>query len=330
MGADALRSSWVDIGRGYLDGWTSGGAKRKGIRVLCYHGVIERKTDARLQRNLHELGAFRAQAEYLRRQRVLSVSELSDRIAQGKFSDAPAAVITFDDGFANNLLAAEVLAENRLPWCLFATAGDLGETKTIWLVELSLLLLVGRLEVVEVLARTWSLRSRPEREEAFQAIRTELKAAPGPVVAREMDSIRRQFPAGETLRLLEEWPSLRMLTWNQVEQLSGSGVEIGSHGEHHALQHAGQPAEFRMRELTDSRRELETRLGKPCRWFAYPNGTSMESSPREVESAGYAMALTMTSGTLSAQDAVNPFLVPRLGAPGSLRGLVREFGWESP
>jgi hypothetical protein len=80
----------------------------------------------------------------------------------------PTSVITFDDGYANNLQAAEILDPARLPWAVFVSTGALGRENSIWTVELSLLIFHGQAEKVESLGRVWSLSNRQAREDAFQ------------------------------------------------------------------------------------------------------------------------------------------------------------------
>jgi len=64
-----------------------------------------------------------------------------------------------------------------------------------------------------------------------------------------------------------------------------------------------------------------------CRCFAYLNGDFTESSLKEVQKAGYLMAFTTLRRTASPHD--NPYLLPRIGARGSLHNFVREFFWDS-
>ena len=85
-------------------------------------------------------------------------------------------MITFDDGYANNLLAAEVLATFRLPWSVFIPTGAIGRENFIWTAELSLFLLQGRARQLEILNRVWYLNGRRERESAFQVIRHAVRA----------------------------------------------------------------------------------------------------------------------------------------------------------
>jgi peptidoglycan/xylan/chitin deacetylase (PgdA/CDA1 family) len=121
---------------------------------------------------------------------------------------------------------------------------------------------------------------------------------------------------------------VRTRTREQVLQLSSAGVEIGSHGRHHEIHHARQPADVRAAELGQSREELTSLLGSPCRWFAFPNGDFLPESAREVERAGYELGFTTASATLDGKTREDRFLLPRLAAPSSLHSFVRAVWWE--
>jgi peptidoglycan/xylan/chitin deacetylase (PgdA/CDA1 family) len=237
----------------------------------------------------------------------------------------PAVVITFDDGYANNLLAAEVLQAARLPWSVFVSTGAVGPDNAIWTVELSLLLLHGNAARLEVLEQDWQLRTRQDREAAFQAIRYALKSVPAEPRRQTMAQIRQQFPGEETQRLLLEFPSLQMLTWEEIRQLAAAGVDIGSHGVDHEIHHQEQPESVRRHELLDSKEELEKRLGQACRYFAFPNGDFNPASADEVRAAGYDLAFTTRPGTVT--PGVTLFLLPRLEPAASLRKLAADFFW---
>jgi peptidoglycan/xylan/chitin deacetylase (PgdA/CDA1 family) len=321
-------TDWMTAGRGYLSGWKRGAVRRRGVRVFRYHGVVERWRDPVLDRNQHVLAAFQAQMDYLRRFRLLNMTELVAELEAPEVTRSPTGVITFDDGFANNLLAADLLARRRIPWCLFVPSGEVGNQRAMWLVEVSLLLMRGRADRVDVLGGSWPLRNRPDRERSFKEMRRRLKAVPALLRRESLASLRAQFPAGETDRLLAESPWLRILTWNELSQLCSAGVEIGSHGLYHETHHARQPADVREEELVQSRVELAARLGKPCRAFAYPNGDFVAESAGEAERAGYEMAFTTTPGAVDAETRTDRFLLPRLSAPSSLHGLARSIWWE--
>lgn len=320
-------AEWIEARRGYMSGWKHRSARRRGIRVFRYHGVVERKGDAILDRNQHVLSVFRAQMSYLRRFRVMSMADLMAE-AQSSFDGRPAAMVTFDDGFFNNTMVAEVMSGLRLPWCIFVPSGEVGPRRSMWSVETSLLLMRGRAERVDAFGRAWPLRTRSEREDSFRVLRAKLKAVPAALRLETVAALRAQFPAGESDRLLDEFPMLRMLTWEELQGLARGGVDIGSHGLHHEIHHADQTPEVRQQELSRSRSEIEERLGQPCKAFAYPNGNFVPASSAEVEAAGYELAFTTETGTLGGKTRAQRFELPRLCAPSSLHGFVRSFWWE--
>jgi peptidoglycan/xylan/chitin deacetylase (PgdA/CDA1 family) len=311
-----------DAGRGFLGGFLRGHPRRKGIRVYVYHGVVDTRTDPVLERNQHTLETFRAEMRYLERFGVLSLEEVLSTVGRPGAAVESAAAVTFDDGFANNLAVAEIMSRLRLPWTVFVPSGEIGEKRAMRLVEHSLLMLRGRLSRLEALGRTWPLTGDAERRHAFRELRPRLKGLAAVERREAMRSVREQFPAGESERLVAEFPNLRILSWKELGELASAGVEIGSHGVHHDMHHAGQPREARLSELKDSRRDLEARLGRPCRAFAFPNGDTVPESASEAAEAGYLAAFTTQAREIAPED--SRFLLPRLTAPGSLRRFARE------
>lgn len=319
---------WIKETRDHIFGILNGHRRRNGIRVFCYHGLIEREMDPVLERNFCSLSNFQDHIHFLRRFRILSLAELADELSTPTDQREPAAVITFDDGYANNLLAAEILGAFRLPWSIFITTGVLRRENPIWALEISLLLLHGESEQISVLDKVWRLKSRREREEAFHGIRHPLKAMPSVLRRPILNYIREQFPAGETQRLLNKFPSLQMLSWEEVSQLASAGVEVGSHGVNHEIHRDNLPEEIRRHELTESKAKLEKQLGRSCEFFAFPNGDFTLSSAGEVRAAGYKLAFTTQAGTIL--PGANPYMLPRLTPYGSLPAFERNFFWEPP
>ena len=290
--------------------------------VCCYHGTVECKRDNLLDRNLHVASDFREQTQFLKHKGVVSLAELTRQLEICGGAESRGVAITFDDGYANNLVTAEILAKFMLPWAIFISTGALGRNSSIWTVQLSLLLLHGDGPKIDALGQAWSLARREQREVAFQVIRQKLKSMAAMPRRQLMDDIRAQFPAGETERLLERFPSLSMLTWAELSQLADAGVEIGSHGVDHEIHHAAQDPEVRRRELVVSKKEIERQLGRPCRFFAFPNGDYCEHSAREVEAAGYEVAFTTQSGLIRPDS--NRFLLPRVSPGGSVAKLKQQ------
>lgn len=105
------------------------------------------------------------------------------------------------------------------------------------------------------------------------------------------------------------------LTWAQVQDLAASGITIGGH----TLTHAHLPAltaPALERELAESRRLLESRLGRPVRHFAYPGGAYDARVRAAVGAHGYQTAVTTRMGCATPHD--DPLALPRLRIWGGI------------
>jgi peptidoglycan/xylan/chitin deacetylase (PgdA/CDA1 family) len=299
----------------------------KGIRVFYYHGVVERKKDPVLERNFVTIDEFRSHLRFLRQFRVLRLAELADQLSNKRASFLAGAIITFDDGYANNLVAAEVADAERLPWSLFVSTGGIGGGRTLWPEELALLLLHGEAATIEACGRIWKLTNREERICAFRLIQPAMKQLPSRDRRDLMHIIRSQFPTTEIDRLLSEFPSMRMLSWEQTDTLASGGVEIASHGVHHEIHHMNQDSGTRDYELIVSKADLSARLSRPCDFFAFPNGDFITSSAEEVAQAGYTLGFTTQTEVVTSRS--RAFLLPRLYPFGPIEQFTREFNSNS-
>lgn len=101
-----------------------------------------------------------------------------------------------------------------------------------------------------------------------------------------------------------------VLGWDDLATLGAAGWEIGSHTVTHARL-TGVDDAVLAAELGDSRREIESRLGRPCRSIAYPYGDVDDRVRAAAARAGYTAGCT-TGGTLGT-DALG---WPRVGISG--------------
>jgi peptidoglycan/xylan/chitin deacetylase (PgdA/CDA1 family) len=107
-------------------------------------------------------------------------------------------------------------------------------------------------------------------------------------------------------------PLDRMLTWAQVRELVGAGVEIGAHSHSHPqLDQISLPA--LREELRHSKTLLESGTGQPVHSLAYPFGYSSRRVRAEVAATGYryAAAVANTVGGAGADRLALPRLTIR-------------------
>jgi peptidoglycan/xylan/chitin deacetylase (PgdA/CDA1 family) len=300
--------------------------------ILMYHRVTELANDPHLLAVTP--GHFGEQLDAIRTIGVpLRVAELVRALEQGRVPRR-GVVVTFDDGYADNLdVAKPLLARHDVPATVYVTAGQVGGQREFWWDELDRLLLQpGELPPVLRLSldggmREWRLdeaRTYTEQDRTrHRDWNIECPKNPGPRqrLFRALFEALYPLPTEEKWRLLDEvgaWatvppvarPSHRTLTPEELSQLAGDGlVDIGAHTMTHPVLATLEPADQR-KEIRESKACLEAMLGRPVASFAYPHGSTTPEAVASLAQAGF------TSACSSLPEAVfrsaDRFHLPRL------------------
>jgi peptidoglycan/xylan/chitin deacetylase (PgdA/CDA1 family) len=91
---------------------------------------------------------------------------------------------------------------------------------------------------------------------------------------------------------------LPVLSWDEARELADMGFDIGSHTVNHARLSDCGPDSL-CYELSESKSELERRLGKPVTLFSFPFGQESDFSPvaaAAVKTAGYVCTFSCYGG----------------------------------
>lgn len=101
------------------------------------------------------------------------------------------------------------------------------------------------------------------------------------------------------------------LSWDQLLELAANGMDIQSLGRsRQTLSKPGNGESFERyltaleQELVRSRLTIEERIGRPCRFLAYPSGSAEPLTAAYAEKAGYQAAFTL-------KDEPTPFFADR-------------------
>jgi peptidoglycan/xylan/chitin deacetylase (PgdA/CDA1 family) len=261
--------------------------------ILCYHRVND---DAHPYFTGTPLVLFRRQMEALRRHfTVLPLEELSER-ARARDLPANAVAITFDDGYRDNFQNAfPILRELSLPATIFLTTDAVDRNALLW-----------HDRVFDAFART---------------------GRPRPPLRPLLEQLRRSTPVereGRIERLLDELAiepgasaGWEKLSWDQVREMSSHGVSFGAHTLDHSILTSVSKDEAR-RQIRESKKRIDSELGRPVRAFAYPNGSASdfdESIESMVAEEGFSLAVTTLPGANDGRT--HPFRLRRTGMWGS-------------
>jgi peptidoglycan/xylan/chitin deacetylase (PgdA/CDA1 family) len=199
--------------------------------------------------------------------------------------------LTFDDGYADNALAAApLLAEHDAPATVFVVAGAVGSGRPFWWDRLSALVF-GAGDVDD------------ERRQAYWKDWERLRGLPAPRIEQELDSREREPEGAGAVH-----PDARPMSEAELASLADGPVAIGGHTVTHPSLPA-LPVAGRRDEIAKGRERLEALLNRPVETFAYPYGDHDADTVRLVRRSGFRLACTIHENRVSRFS--SPFLLPR-------------------
>jgi peptidoglycan/xylan/chitin deacetylase (PgdA/CDA1 family) len=321
--------------------WLKNKLSATGI-ILLYHRVADLCSDPQLLavKPKH----FAEHLEILKRKCTpLSVKDVKGAI-QGRNPPRHPVAITFDDGYADNLVNAKPLLEHYdIPATVFVATAYVGSNREFWWDDLERLILRSSAlpEVLELGALSgkgckWTLGGKHGyNADADQSWNVQHPDNPTPrhALYRSLCKLLRPLSEDsrrETLDRLIVWSgadgSGRLthlpLTREQLARLEKTGlIEIGAHTSTHALLSA-LPRAQQEREIQSSQTVLEEMLGHPVATFAYPFGAGGDYTAESVElvcALGFELACANFPGMVWRRS--DRFELPRL--------LVRDWNGET-
>lgn len=241
----------------------SGLGKDKKLLILIYHRVLDGPDFMRPSEI--DIETFSWQMELLANHfNVLPLPEAIDRL---KNSGLPsrAVSITFDDGYADNYTnALPILQRYGLTATFFIASGylDGGRMWNDTVIEALRSMRQSRLDLSEIKLGSYDIGTTGQKLLASEQIIKQIKHLDFRQRAEYSHYIGQQAPS---------LPADIMLTSGQLKAISASGMEIGGHTVNHPIL-AKLSDEQALSEMASNKQFLEQLLGKPCRFFAYPNG----------------------------------------------------------
>lgn len=270
-------------------------SKSHDICVLMYHRVMDNSLAAE---EFTQAGitvstqTFRKQIEYLvSRYQIISTRQHLASLKSAGICARRQVVITFDDGWRDNIEnAMPILRSYKAPATIFVCSDFVGSNLKFWFHSIGHHVIKGRVPARDVNTILCDIAG-----ESFAPLGDNLSGSE--LLDRLLECVKQL--SAEKIELLVSqleltsnlhdttWTNERFsATWDNLRQLDPALITIGSHGCSHRLLTAISRDQA-SKELSESKRRLETELDLTIETFAYPNGAYDNDIKVLVERAGY-------------------------------------------
>ena len=291
-------------------------ARRPGLLVLTYHRIgnpvsgddyapVYSATVETLERTLQTLK---------KSHEIVSVDDVIRMSESGFPLTRPNALVTFDDGYRDNFVAAlPVLNALKIPATFFIPTGFFEGSFVPWWDRIAWTVSRSHVPVLRLerpVPIEVDLKVLPRSEAVYQVVRA-FRDHP-------VDDESAYF--AELEARAEVWADVsslgrdRFMSWDELRVLANSGCDVGSHAHSHRkliwLSEEDQRYEF-----SRSKRILEENLGREVAALAYPYGwpgAYDAAAERLARESGYRVAFSSVPG-VNRPGTTAPFAIQRLG-----------------
>lgn len=287
-------------------------------RVIFYHGVDKVYESPSLHIDPEN---FEQEIRFLScHYEVIDMDEYYRRLQQNKFSNKEI-VITFDDGYKNNLtVAAPILQSYNIPFTVFISAGHVDSGKRFPTAIVRSVIMYEGIDKIDIRCIRFKspLEKKEQRKKVCDLLIHTLKRSNIDLINEICDELIANMPLSNYKELCEVHSADEPLNWEEVTELQTNYTcIIGAHCMDHFICNGYQTREQTHWQVTESKRLIEEKTGKPCLYMAYPNGIVHEGDVTDyaltaVKDAGYRLAFTTENDRLLPTS--DPLLLPRHAA----------------
>ncbi len=219
-------------------------------------------------------------------------------------------VFTFDDGYLDNYeYAYPIFRKHGVPFTIYIATSLPDSQAILWWYLLEDVVLADSSIQLEVEGRKMKFRTQTikEKELTFNKIRQWFAVADEinlPILSNSLFHGKEEAISAKTKAL--------SLTWEHVKALSQDPlVTIGSHTVNH-FPLDSLTAEKSAYEMIESKKIIESRIGKEVRHFCYPLGSHGRKEIEILKKSRYATATTIKMANIFTENLEHPFSLPRI------------------
>lgn len=278
--------------------------RRRGCRILLYHHFPS------------DHSQLAAQCEHIRRYyHPISLRQVSESFSTGAPLPDNSLAVTVDDGYRDFLLHGHpVFWQYEIPVTVFLITGFIDQELWPWWDQITYVFQRTQHSAISFAGESLSISGDVNRV-AFRAAEA-LKRLPNDerkaTLEELVQSLEVELPRSAPVEY-------EPLTWDEVRRLGTLGVELGCHTRTHPILSRVLDGAELTREIVDSKKRLDEKMGFPALHFAYPNGTRVDYNDQTIQvvrQCGFATAVTAESGFN--YESTSQFELLRLGVVPSL------------
>lgn len=296
----------------------------QGCKILFYHGVELEIVNQMVQAVHVSFDSFKKQIEYLQNwYEFISLEDLYNAICSGQKINPRHVVLTFDDGYKNNLeVVFPFLDSLNIPFSVFISTKHIESTDRFptYISRVGCFDNYNASLKIPCLNMEFDISTENQQIKEYYRLDKILKSVPQERVNAIISDIKESMSPDRWLELNAKYSSDEPMNWKDVDELHRSGVIIGSHCLDHCIVHPNQTNEEVDKQLYESKKIIEEKYGS-CPYFCYPNGSFRKF--RDISKYSYQRVKDMYSLALSTcpgevSNRTDKYLLPRLGTPKNL------------
>jgi len=289
-----------------------------GSRILFYHGIESEIINPRIQPIHLRFESFQKQIKYLEQNfHIISIDELYNRIKNNYKIDSRSIVITFDDGYKNNLeIVMPFLNSKKIPFSVFISTNHIDSGKRFPTYILRVAFFENPNSIIEIpfLKKTYDISSQILQNYGYQEVSRLIKTFPQEKADKIIEDIQNSLHLNYWQEMNDKYYSDQPMNWADVDELNKNNITIGSHCHDHSILHGNQMKSDVINQLKTSKEIIENRYGS-CQFFCYPNGLFKDISYDAYSEVKRQFSLGLTTAMGVVLKTTNKSLIPRIIAP---------------
>lgn len=281
---------------------------RRQIVILMIHGVMDEQDSPSWKPLRPQLSRSKLDG-YLKvlskHYRFISLADAVEMLQGRKPMQPYSMVLTFDDGYRNNLThALPILRRYNAPATFFVPTGFVDDLRPFWFDRLDYAIQQTLVDGREVKVGPFTMcldgSGRHALRESYRRLRRtakELQMSDHDFL-KEIGQLATQLEeeSGRALADIQaedDWSAI--MTWEQIEKNRNGDTTFGSHTVDH-IRLGRVEASFAREQLETSKRDIEKHTGESCLSLCYPDGSFTEETTELARKCGYLYGVSTESG----------------------------------